>query len=107
MPAVQLGEPRLRDTPDAAVRAHLVVVTSPVGNRLARLPQRPEPVLVEALVADMAVILASSGNSRQPDQPEVMQNFLRSIGPFRAIGGSNQEGSVALGRSQPGPESTP
>ena len=52
MPATQLSEPSRRDTPDAAVRALLVEVASPVGNRLARLLHdiEPQPVRMAGLI---------------------------------------------------------
>src|SRR3546814_14228711 len=45
------GEPCRRDEATAAVRTGLVVISPPLADNLAGLPQRSEPVLVEALVA--------------------------------------------------------
>ena len=44
-----------RDAAAAAVRSDLVVVATPLGDDVAGLSQRREPVLVEALVAELAV----------------------------------------------------
>src|SRR5690606_20208005 len=49
------GELGGRDAATAAVRSDLVVVPSPLADHLASLRQRGEPVLVEALVAELAV----------------------------------------------------
>ena len=49
------GELRWWDTPATAVRSNLVVVTPPVGDDVAGLGERDEPMLVEALVAELAV----------------------------------------------------
>lgn len=38
-----------------AVRSHLVVVAAPLGDNVAGLSQRREPVLVQAFVAELAV----------------------------------------------------
>src|SRR5512139_3352955 len=77
MPAVLLGEASRWDATDAAVRAHLVVVATPVGDGLAGLLQRLEPVLVEALVAELAVealdVAVLHGFARLDEQmPDVM-----------------------------------
>ena len=55
MPAVLLGEASRWDASYAAVRAHLVVVAPPVRDGFAGLLQGLEPVLVETLVAKLAV----------------------------------------------------
>src|SRR5690606_10797597 len=49
------GELGGRDAATAAVRPDLVVVPSPLADHFASLRQRGEPVLVEALVAELAV----------------------------------------------------
>lgn len=46
---------RRKDAPQAAVRRHFVVVLPLCPNRRARLRQALEPVLVQALVAELAV----------------------------------------------------
>ena len=55
MPAMLLGEPSWWHSPDAAVGPHFVVVEPPCRDLFARLVQRLEPVLVQALVAEPAV----------------------------------------------------
>ena len=55
MPAMLLGEASRWYPSDAAVGPHLVVVPPPGRNLLARLVQRLEPVLVEALVPEAPV----------------------------------------------------
>ena len=55
MPAMQGGELGRRHTTDGAVRAHLVVVASPASDLLSSLVQRLEPLLVQALVAELAI----------------------------------------------------
>ena len=54
-PPMPLGKPRRRDASDAAVWPHFVVVAPPGADRLARLPQRLEPVFIETFVAKLAV----------------------------------------------------
>lgn len=49
------SELRWWDAAATAVGANLVVVTSPVGDNVAGLGERVEPMLVEALVAELAV----------------------------------------------------
>lgn len=57
MPTVHLGEFRRRDATDAAVRPDLVVVTPRAGDGRADLLLRLEPVLIEALIEELAVKL--------------------------------------------------
>lgn len=49
------SELRWRDPTTTAVRPDLVVVTSPIGDDIAGLGERREPVLVEALIAELAI----------------------------------------------------
>jgi len=49
------GELCGRDASTAAVRSDFVIVDAPVGDDLACLLQRREPMIVEALVAKLAV----------------------------------------------------
>ena len=49
------GKLRWRDATTAAVRTYLVEVTPPIGDDLASLDQRREPVFVETFVAELAV----------------------------------------------------
>ena len=55
MSAMQLGETCWRDAPDAAVWSDFVVVATPLGDGDPRLVQALEPVLIEALIAELAV----------------------------------------------------
>ena len=55
MPAMQGGELCRRYPTDGAVRAHLVVVASPASELLSSLVQRLEPLLVQALITELAV----------------------------------------------------
>ena len=55
MPAMLLGELGWRHAPNASVGPHLVVVQPPCRDLFARLVQRLEPVLVQALVAEPAI----------------------------------------------------
>jgi hypothetical protein len=52
---MQGGEPCRRDTTYRAVRSALAVVAAPTSDFLAGLVQRLEPLLVQALVAELAV----------------------------------------------------
>jgi hypothetical protein len=49
------SEPCRRDAADGAVRPHLVLVAAPARDLLPGLVQRLEPLLVQALVSELAV----------------------------------------------------
>lgn len=49
------GKLRWRDATTAAVRTYLVEVAPPIGDDLASLDQRREPVFIEAFIAELAV----------------------------------------------------
>src|SRR5690606_2424121 len=111
------SEPGRRDTTATAVRSDLVVVAPPLADDLAGLGKRSEPVLVEALVAelavealDVAVLHRAAGLDQQVFDPMVLRpgdedpaGELRAVvGPDdgRRRGGNPllQGGSPGLGR---------
>ena len=49
------GELRWRDAATTAVGANLVVIPAPVGDDVAGLDERREPMFVEAFVAKLAI----------------------------------------------------
>jgi hypothetical protein len=53
--SVLLGKGRRWNTPQRTVWSDLVVVLTPVGNLLASLGQCLEPLLVQALIAELAI----------------------------------------------------
>ena len=55
MSAMRLGETCWRDAPDAAVWSDFVVIAPPLGDCNPRLVQALKPVLIEALIAELAV----------------------------------------------------
>ena len=92
-----LGIPGWRYAANAAVRPNLVVVPTPCGNLGACLAHALEPVLIEALVAELAVEALDVAVLHGPawldqDVPDVV--FLRPgdegpAGELRAVVGSD------------------
>lgn len=76
------GELRGRDAADGAVRADLVVVAAPGADEAASLRQGLEPVLVEALVAELAVEALEKGAAR--DGLQRMLSFATWTSRFRS-----------------------
>lgn len=62
---MRLGESRRWDASQAAVRPHLVAVAPPGNDRCTGLRQRLEPLLVQALVAQLAVEALDEGVLRR------------------------------------------
>lgn len=98
MRTVGVGKMCRRDATTNAVLPDLTIGASPVCNHVPRLWKRSEPVLVEALVAEIAVeafdVGALSWGTR-PDQDVVDAMSLRpgnedATGELRAIVGASR-----------------
>jgi len=93
-----LGEPGRRYAPDAAVRPDLVVIGAPGANRWTCLLQRLEPVIVQALVPELAVEALDVAVLHRP--PRLDQDVAhtvalrpgheRSAGELRPVVGSHR-----------------
>src|SRR5690349_6869086 len=84
---MQRGEACRRDSAAAAVRADLVEVDTPARDLLSGLCQRLEPVLVQALVAELAIEALDVGVLRR--LARLVQDVLDALGPC-----PRQEGSA-------------
>ena len=95
--AMQLGELGRRDAPQAAVGPHLVVVDAPLTDDIPGLRERLEPVLVQALVAELAVEALDVAVLHRParfDQDVADAMLVRPshegpAGELRAVVGAN------------------
>lgn len=92
-----------RDSPTAAVGAHLIVVLTPLDDDLTSLPQRREPMLVEAFAPklafaalDVAVLqericsTTSNGSTTREGDVE-WPGRTRSFQPFLTVRGNGAE----------------
>ena len=94
---MQFGEPGRWDAPQTAVGPYLVVVDAPLADDHPGLRERLEPVLVQALVAELAVEALDVAVLHGPpglDQDMADTVLVRpghegSAGEFRAVVGAN------------------
>jgi len=97
MLAMLRREPCRGHSPDAAVRANLVVITPPIGDHGPGLLERLEPVLVQAFVAespvealDVAVLHGPAWLDQDvPDAATLRPSDERPAGELRAVVGSH------------------
>lgn len=82
------GELRWRDAATTAVGANLVVIPAPVGDDVAGLDERREPMFVEAFVAKLAIEaldVSVLGRTARFDQDVLAVMLLRQAMKARLV----------------------